>query len=101
MRVTIIELEKIAKKILIGFGYTSKESETILEILMYAQLRGNNQGLVKLIGKGYPKHPDAKPFKIDKETKLSSHINGNLTPAMIVLKRATEIAISKAKEHGF
>ena len=28
------------------------EAQTILDVVMYAQLRGNNQGVVKLIGDG-------------------------------------------------
>ena len=101
MKVKIAELRELGLKALQKFNYSPEESKTILEILLYAQLRGNNQGIVKLIGIGYPKHPEAKPFEIVKETKLSTLINGHLSPAMIVLKKATELTITKAKEHGF
>src|SRR5258706_5751684 len=101
MKVSISDLKDLGKRALQKYNYMPEEAEIILDILLYAQLRGNNQGIVKLIGKGYPKHPDAKPFEIIKETKLSALINGHLSPAMIVLKKATEMAITKAKEHGF
>lgn len=101
MKVSISKLKDLGKKALQKYNYTPDEAETILDILLYAQLRGNNQGLVKLIGKGYPKHVEAKPFEVVKETKLSARINGHLSPAMVVLKKATEVAVSKAKEHGF
>ncbi len=101
MKITISELRELGLKALHHYNYSTDESNIIVEILLYAQLRGNNQGIVKLIGAGYPKHPDAKPFVIVKETKLSTLINGNFSPAMIVLKKATELTITKAKEHGF
>lgn len=101
MQITLADLRRLGKKALQKYTYTPVEIKIILEILLYAQLRDNNQGMVKLIGKGYPKHPDAKPLEITKETKLSVLINGRLSPAMVVLKKATELAISKAKKHGF
>lgn len=101
MQVAISEIKDLARRVLLKYNYTSSETEIILEILLYAQLRDNNQGIVKLIGNGYPKHPQAQPYTVVKETKLSALINGNLSPAMIVLKKATEMAITKAKEHGF
>lgn len=101
MKVKIDELRKTAKSAILNYGYTEKEADTILEVLMYAQLRGNNQGVVKLIGKGIPKPNDVGQIKTEKETKLSAVINGNKNHAMVVVNNAVDIAIKKAKEHGF
>lgn len=101
MRITISEIRSLALSALKKYGYTDTESDTILEILMYAQLRGNNQGLVKLIGNGIPKSKDAGPLTVIKETKLSAVIDGSKNMGMIAMKLATEMAITKAKEHGF
>lgn len=101
MNVSIVELQKLAQDALKKYGYTETESATILEILMYAQLRGNNQGLVKLIGKGIPKNPDAGAITVTKETKLSAMIDGANNMGMIAMKLAMEMAITKANEHGF
>ncbi|MCW6160080.1 MAG: Ldh family oxidoreductase [Candidatus Micrarchaeales archaeon] len=101
MEVKIAELRSLGLKALEKYGHTAKDADAILDVLMYAQLRGNNQGLVKLIGSGYQRHPNAKQPVITKETKLSALINGNLSPGIVVLKQATEVAIKKAKEHGF
>jgi len=101
MKVKIIEIQSLALQALKKYGYTDSESSIILKILMYAQLRGNNQGLVKLIGKGIPKNTDAGTVTITKETKLSAMIDGSKNMGMIAMNMATEMAMAKAKEHGF
>ena len=101
MRVKLTELKRVAKEALVHYGYNDEESETILDVLLYAQLRGNNQGIVKLIGSGIPKDPEAGEISIEKETKLSALINGNKNAGMVVLKKATEMALEKARESGF
>ena len=67
---------------------------------MYAQLRGNNQGVVKLIGKGILKREGGNEPKIVKETPVSVLIDGNKTHAMIVMDKLANLAIKKAKESG-
>jgi hypothetical protein len=47
------------------------------DVLLYAQLRGNNQGVVKIIGLGMPKNPNAGEIKIAKETPISARIDGS------------------------
>ncbi len=101
MKVKIIELQNLAHKILHKYNYSTQEIEIILEILMYAQLRGNNQGLIKLVGQTFLKNLDSKPLEVLKETKLSIILNGNQSPAMIVMKNAMDGVIKKALEHGF
>ncbi len=93
------ELEDIARKAVLGFGYDADETETILRVLMYAQLRGNNQGVVKLIGRGIPKGASG-PIAVEKDTKISALLNGHENHAMVVVSRATDVAIEKAKAHG-
>jgi len=71
-----------------------------LEVLLYAQLRGNNQGVVKLIGNGIPKAPDTGKIEIEKDTKISALVNGHKNHAMVVVNYAVDLAIKKAQEHG-
>lgn len=101
MKIKLSELNFLAIKALQKYGYNKQEISIIKDILMYAQLRGNNQGLVKLIGRGIPKSPDAKAIVIVKNTKLSALLNGNYNMGMIVFKKAMEMAVAKAKKHGF
>jgi len=44
-------------------GYDKSEIKIISEILIFAQLRNSNQGVVKLIGEGMPKDKNAKKLK--------------------------------------
>ena len=100
MRISLQTLRDVTKQAILHYGYTEVEAATILEVLLYAQLRGNNQGVVKLIGNGIPKSPTASEPTREKETKLSALINAHGTHAMVAINAATDLAIEKAKEHG-
>lgn len=101
MTITINEITDLSLRALKKQGYNDEEAKIILDMLLYAQLRGNNQGIVKLIGKGIPKNPQAGTITIEKETKLSARINGAKNPGAVVMHNAVRTAITKAKEHGF
>lgn len=100
MRVKLDELKNLTQKAVFKYGYTDKEAKVIQDILLYAQLRGNNQGVVKLIGNGIPKREKAASPKIVKETPVSALFDGNETNAMVVMNLVTETAIEKAKKSG-
>lgn len=100
MKIKLPDLEQLTLKAILKYGYTEEEAAVIKDILLYAQFRGNNQGVVKLIGKGIPKRESAAPPKIVKETPVSALIDGNATHAMIVMNQLTELALKKAKEIG-
>lgn len=101
MQIKVTTLTKLVKKALKNQGYTPKEVKIISEVLMYAQLRGNNQGIVKLIGKGIPRDSRAGEISISKETKLSALLDGNHNQGMVVMKAAMEKALKKTKRSGF
>jgi len=101
MKISISELKDLTLLALKKYGYNDHESSVISDVLMYAQLRGNNQGIVKLIGKGIPKDRTATNIKTVRETKLSTLLDGGHNQGMVVMKNAVDIVVSKAKEHGF
>lgn len=94
------KLKKLVHRAILNYGYSDKEAQIIQEVLFYAQLRGNNQGIVKLTGAGIPKPKEAEEIEIEKETKLSALINGNKNHAMVVINKAVDIVVAKAKDHG-
>jgi LDH2 family malate/lactate/ureidoglycolate dehydrogenase len=100
MKIKIEELNNLSKKAISGYGYSETESVVIQNILLYAQLRGNNQGIVKLIGNGIPKRDKSNTPKIVKETPISALFDGNETHAMLVMNLITDTAIEKAKKSG-
>jgi len=100
MKVQLTDLNVLINKALLRYGYTQEEAVIISEVLLYAQLRGNNQGIVKLIGKGIPKSANAGTITIEKESPVSALINGTENHAMVVVNQATDLAIQKAKQSG-
>jgi len=100
MKIKTSQLESLTKKALKIYGYTSKEIKVIKDILLYAQLRGNNQGIVKLIGKGIPRRSEGQPPIIVKQTRVSALVDGNKTHAMVVMDYITNLAIKKVKRSG-
>ncbi len=101
MKVPIDSLKDVTRRAILNQGYCAEDSEIILEIIMYAQLRGNNQNVVKLVGAGMPANPAAGEIALVKDTRLSAVIDGAWNQGMVVVAQATETAIHKAKEHGF
>ena len=101
MKIAISELEELTACAARSYGYSEEEVRVISEVLLYAQLRGNNQGVVKLIGKGIPRDPGAGEIVVEKETPLSVRINGNRNHAMVVVRKALDIVVPKARKSGF
>ena len=101
MKVEIEMLRDVTRRAIARQGYEAADTEIILEIIMYAQLRGNNQNVIKLLGPGMPANPEAGQIGVAKETKLSALLDGGWNQGMVVMSRSCEIAIKKAKAHGF
>ena len=101
MKVSVEALRKATRRAISAQGYSEPDTETILDIILYAQLRGNNQNVIKLLGAGMPADPNAGAIAVIKDTKLSALIDGGWNQGMVVVSRATELAIEKAAAHGF
>jgi LDH2 family malate/lactate/ureidoglycolate dehydrogenase len=84
-----------------GESFYMEEVHVIMDVLLYAQMRDNNQGEVKLIDKRIPKDPKAGEIVIEKETPISARINGNKNHAMIVVRRAVDIVEEKVRTTRF
>ncbi|MEZ4667023.1 MAG: Ldh family oxidoreductase [Anaerolineae bacterium] len=101
MKIRVDDLKNTTLKVLARSGYPTDEAETILDVLMYAQLRGNNQGVVKLIGAGMPRDPNCTPITVTRDTKVSALVDGGHNSGMVVVQYALELAMKKAEDHGF
>jgi L-2-hydroxycarboxylate dehydrogenase (NAD+) len=101
MKISIDTLKALTDSALRNQGYSDNEISVLRGILLYAQLRGNNQGVVKLIGKGMPRDPRVKEIEIVKETPLSARLNGNQNQAMLVVNKAVDIVLEKVGKNGF
>jgi len=100
MKISIQELKELSKKAILKYGYSEEEATIVLDMLMYAQMRGNDQGIVKLIGQGIPNNEKAQAPTIEKETPTTAIINANFSMEAIALEQAVNMVIKKAKEMG-
>jgi L-2-hydroxycarboxylate dehydrogenase (NAD+) len=99
-QVPIRELDSLTRSALIRQGHSEDEAAEIAEVLLYAELRGNDQGVVKLIGPGLPKDPDAGEMRVENRTGLSALVHGHRNAGILVLRRATAVAQDIAAEQG-
>ena len=83
-----------------GIGHSNEDSEVIADVVMYAELRGNNQGLIKLVSGGLAFDSESKDIKCVHETPISSKIDGGQRIGMVVVSHAVTIAVEKARSNG-
>lgn len=100
MKTAIKELQTHVFQALENFGYSQDEAKIIGGVLLWAQLRGNDQGIVKLAGDGIPRRQDDGPVTVVKESPATALVDGNKNHAMLTLDFATDLAIEKAKTCG-
>jgi hypothetical protein len=74
--VEITELEKNIINALISQGHTIFDAKIICETIIFAEVRANNQGIVKLVTGGLKSSPDSSNIKTIHESKLSAKIDG-------------------------
>jgi len=67
---------------------------------MFAELRLNNQGIIKLVTGGLKNAPDLKEVKSVFETPVSAQIDGGHHSGMVVVAKAVDIALEKASKTG-
>jgi LDH2 family malate/lactate/ureidoglycolate dehydrogenase len=72
-----------------------------MQVILYAQARGNSQGVIKITsGAMAPAAAAAADVEITKDTRISALLHGHGRPGMVVLKQAMNLAAEKAREHG-
>jgi LDH2 family malate/lactate/ureidoglycolate dehydrogenase len=100
VEIPIAQAQAIAQKALMRQGYDDSEADAIAEVLLYAELRGNDQGLAKLIGTGYPKDPNVRPVEVETRTSVSAMLDGRGTAGILVLRQAAALAAEIAGASG-
>lgn len=96
-----IKLDELKEKVEAGvtkLGYTGEDAKAIIETLLYAQLRGNNQGIAKIATGGVPKSSEVEEFKVVKENKCGVLLSGG--HSMVTTAKATDKAVELAEKHG-
>jgi LDH2 family malate/lactate/ureidoglycolate dehydrogenase len=96
-----IKVDELQTKVLEGvnkLGYEGEDAQIIADVLLYAQLRGNNQGIAKIATGGVPKASDVEPFEVVRENKSGALLSGG--HSMVATVKAAEKAVDLAREHG-
>ena len=97
----IVQVSDLEEKVLTGveqLGYKGEEAQVITEVLLYAEMRDNNQGITKIATGGVPKASDVEELRITKTNKCGALLSGG--HSMVATARAAEMAVSLAEEHG-
>lgn len=96
-----VKVDELKSKVLAGvkkLGYEGDDAQIISDVLLYAQMRGNNQGITKIATGGVPNAKDVQELKIVKENKCGVLLSGG--HSMVASAKAVEVAVSLAEKHG-
>lgn len=94
------ELEALALDALKATGLTSEQATIIKDVLIYAELRDNSQGLVKIVEGVVAPVPGAGEIEVEQKAPGMVRINGNQNVGMVVATRAAEEAAKLATTNG-
>jgi cysteine-S-conjugate beta-lyase len=72
-----------------------------LQVILYAQLRDNSQGVIKITTGACAKDPGAGSVSVEHETKVSARLNGHQVSGALLMHHAARLAADKASAHGF
>lgn len=97
---SVKELTEICIKAVATLGYEADEAATLVDCMLAAQLRDNNQGIIKITTGALNRNPEAIEPRIVHETPVSARIDGGKSLAMSVLAQAVRIAAEKARQSG-
>ena len=101
VNVSIEEARQTTTKALEKIGWDNHDASLQAEIMVAAELCGNNQGLVKMYQPQMmaPSQNAAKPV-VERDTPTSAVINGNQAPGMLAAVTAADLAVEKAQKNG-
>ncbi len=102
VRVPVSRLRALGMHLLTSvYGHSSEHAETMMNVMMYSQVRDGSQGLVKLTGAGMPRSEHERPMKVEhKRGTAVASIDGGQNPGMVVMQKATELAMEFARKYG-
>lgn len=98
MKVSIEELKSTVLNGVKKLGYEGEDAQIISDVMMYAQLRGNNQGITKIATGGVPKATEVEELRVVKENKCGALLSGG--HSMVAAAKAADKAVELAEKHG-
>ena len=94
--VSVSETNQLLYNGIRAIGYDDADAKVMRDAMMWAQLRDNNQGIIKLTSGGLAKSGDGVPT-IELDSPNGARINGQQAMSMVVVDKAVNLAIEKAK----
>ena len=98
--IPLARLKEVTIKALKNLGHSSDDAHTVAEVVLYAELRSNNQGIIKITSGGLESSKLISDIRITVETPVSAKIDGGQKIGMVVVAKGVEVAIKKAKTSG-
>ena len=102
VEVPIATLKSQVHRACAAVGYRDADARVLAEIMCFAELHGNNQGISKLYepSTGLGHNTAEGPLIVERESAHAAVVNGNKRAGMVAMCRAMELAAAKAKAGG-
>jgi len=98
--VALPDLNNTVRHALENLGLTGIERETVQQVLMYAQMRGSSQGLIKIKERTVLKDEVCRDVKIENKSSSIATVDGGGHTGMFVLNTATMVAADLVRTAG-
>jgi len=98
MKIKLGELKSKVAEGVAKLGYKGEDAQAIVDTLIYADMRGNNQGIPKIATGGVPKASNVQELKVVRKNKCGVLLSGGHSMAASV--KAADMAVELADEHG-
>lgn len=98
--VCLTDLNAIVELVLKNLGLNEKERTIVREVLMYAEMRGSDQGLIKIKERTVLPDADCTDLKVDVKSPSIATIDGGGHTGMLVLNEAVLAAEKLVAQTG-
>ncbi len=100
VEVSLDRLVTLANACLRTLGLDDVERRIVSEVLLYAELRGNSQGLIKIVERSILPEPDKQPMQLARRAPSIAHWQANGNIGMVVFDAATRTAVDLCSKSG-
>ena len=104
MKLTVAQANTLSQRTLVAAGYDEEEAALVTEHIMDTELRGLDYGGLARVLSVFERTPkpgyERGPIEVVHETPSSALVDGHNTLGYLVARRASDLCIDKASEHG-
>eukprot|EP01039_Chlorochromonas_danica_P007553 gene7553-8353_t len=100
MKIPLTLFRSVTLQALRSLGHSPNDAVIIGQAMEYAELRGNSQGIIKIVSGALTPSPHQGEVRTIFESPVSAQLDGGQRIGMVVVSKAVDIAITKAKATG-